>query len=112
MVAVSQVVVAAPGVAVVAAAVVVLLLVVKRSGVYHLAFVPIAALEVDHVLEFCHPYNAQFELFAVVVAQVAAVVVAASFVLLLVVKRPSVYHLAFVPIAALEVDHALEFCHH
>ena len=69
-------VVAAPGVAasaaaepvatgfVVAVVVVVLLLVVKRSGVYHLAFVPIAAQEVGPELEFCHHLNAQFELFA------------------------------------------------
>ena len=48
---------------VVVVVVVVLLLVVKRSGVYHLAFVPIAAQEVGPELEFCHHLNAQFELF-------------------------------------------------
>ena len=53
--------------------VVVLLLVVKRSGVYHLAFVPIAAQEVGPELEFCHHLNAQFELFAGFVVVVVAV---------------------------------------
>jgi len=75
------VVVAAPGAVapagvvvapeVVAVAVVVLFLVVKRSAVYHLAFVHIAALEVDHALEFCHHLNAQPELFAGYVVVVA-----------------------------------------
>ena len=53
--------------------VVVLLLVVKRSGVYHLAFVPIAAQEVGPELEFCHHLNVQFELFAGFVVVVVAV---------------------------------------
>ena len=61
----------ATGFVVVVVVVVVLLLVVKRSGVYHLAFVPIAALEVDHALEFCHHLNTQFELFAGFVVVVA-----------------------------------------
>ena len=74
MAAVAPAEVVAPGVAApaaepvatgfVVAVVVVLLLVVKRSGVYHLAFVPIAAQEVGPALEFFHHLNAQFELFA------------------------------------------------
>ena len=74
---VAPVALVAPGVAALVATgfveafVVVLLLVVKRSEVYHLAFVPIAAQEVGPALEFCHHLNAQFELsagFVVVVA--------------------------------------------
>ena len=62
----------ATGFVVAVVVVVVLLLVVKRSGVYHLAFVPIAAQEVGPELEFCHHLNVQFELFVgfVVVAAV------------------------------------------